>query len=132
MHLVSNNYSIHKVKFSKTNMKLLIVLAALFAIVAVAAPAPEENVEILKQESHVEPDGYSFDVETSDGTSRHEEGKVKDADSEHPALVVTGTYTWKDEHDGTVYTVNYVADENGFQPTGDHIPQLPVASSHSE
>ncbi|XP_061393858.1 larval cuticle protein 65Ab1-like [Musca vetustissima] len=106
-------------------MKIVIVLAALIAI-AVAAPAPNEHAEILKLDSNVEHDGYSFDVETSDGTSRHEDGKVKDFDSEHPAIVVHGTFTWKDEHDGKVYTVNYVADENGFQPTGEHLPKLPA------
>ncbi|XP_013117650.1 larval cuticle protein 65Ab1-like [Stomoxys calcitrans] len=105
-------------------MKFLIVFAALCAI-ALAAPAPDEHAEILKLESDVEPEGYSFAAETSDGTSRHEEGKVKDVGSEHPALVVHGSYTWKDHVDGKVYTVSYVADEHGFQPTGDHIPVVP-------
>lgn len=68
---------------------------------------------------------YHFSVETSDGTSRHEDAKVKDADSEHPAIVVHGTFSWKDHVDGKVYTVTYTADENGFQPTGEHIPALP-------
>ncbi|XP_075144750.1 larval cuticle protein 65Ab1-like [Haematobia irritans] len=105
-------------------MKFFIVFAALFAV-ALAAPAHEEHAEIVKLESDVDPEGYHFTAETSDGTSRHEEGKVKDAGSEHPAIVVHGTFSWKDHVDGKVYTVNYVADEHGFQPTGEHIPQLP-------
>ncbi|XP_013116110.1 larval cuticle protein 65Ab1 [Stomoxys calcitrans] len=105
-------------------MKFLIVLAALFAI-ALAVPVPDEHAEILKLESKVEHDGFSYHVETSDGTSHHEEGKVKDAGSEHAAIVVHGSFSWKDSHDGKVYTVNYVADEHGFQPTGEHIPALP-------
>ncbi|XP_054736221.1 larval cuticle protein 65Ab1-like [Anastrepha obliqua] len=102
-------------------MKFVIVL---LAVIALASAHPE--VEIIKSESDVQPDHYSFDMETSDGTSRHEEGVVKDADSEHPALVVHGSYTYKDEHDGKEYSVSYVADEYGFQPTGEHIPKLPA------
>lgn len=68
---------------------------------------------------------FNSSVETSDGTSRHEEGQVKDSGSEHPALVVHGSFTWKDEKDGKTYSVSYVADEHGFQPQGEHLPPLP-------
>ncbi|XP_061393860.1 larval cuticle protein 65Ab1-like [Musca vetustissima] len=109
-------------------MKFFIVFAALFAI-ALAAPRPDsEHAEIVKLDSNVEHDGYSFVAETSDGTSRHEEGKLKEVKGEHGdehAIVVHGEFSWKDKHDGKVYTVQYVADEHGFQPTGEHIPQLP-------
>lgn len=61
-------------------------------------------------------------METSDGTFRHEEAQLKDADSKHPALEVHGTFSYKDEKDGKVYTVHYVANEHGFQPKGEHLP----------
>ncbi|XP_075158531.1 larval cuticle protein 65Ab1-like [Haematobia irritans] len=101
-------------------MKFLIVFVALCAV-ALAAPAHDDHVEILKQDSKVDHDGYSFALETSDGTEHHEEGKVV-GEGEHGHIVVHGSFTWKDHHDGKVYTVNYVADDHGFQPTGDHIP----------
>ncbi|XP_065360518.1 larval cuticle protein 65Ab1-like [Calliphora vicina] len=102
-------------------MKFYIIFAALLAL-ALAKPA---EVEILKSSSDVGPESYSFDLETSDGTSRHEDGQVKDVGGEHPAIVVHGSFSYKDEHDGKVYTVNYVADEHGFQPSGEHLPPLP-------
>ncbi|XP_036337355.1 larval cuticle protein 65Ab1-like [Rhagoletis pomonella] len=102
-------------------MKFLIVFLAIFAL-AHARP----DVEIIKSESDVQPDHYTFDLETSDGTSRHEEGVIKDADTDHPAIVVHGSFSWKDEHDGKQYSVSFVADENGYQPTGEHLPKLPA------
>ncbi|XP_061393864.1 larval cuticle protein 65Ab1-like [Musca vetustissima] len=109
-------------------MKYLIVLAALCAL-ALAAPTSdhEHHAEIVKLDSSVDHDGYHFEAETSDGTSFQEEGKLKDfpgnehEHEDHKAIVVHGSYSWKDEHDGKVYTVEYVADEKGFQPKGEHI-----------
>ncbi|KNC33114.1 Larval cuticle protein 5 [Lucilia cuprina] len=95
-------------------MKFFIVFAALFAL-ALAAPA-EHQAEIVHQESDVEPEGFRFLTETSDGTHHDAEGKVKDVGSEHEAIVVHGSYSWVDEKTGEKFTVNYVADENGFQP----------------
>ncbi|XP_073818580.1 larval cuticle protein 65Ab1-like [Musca autumnalis] len=107
-------------------MKFFIVFAGLLAI-ALAAPTPdhEEHAEIIQLDSNIDHDGYSFVAETSDGTSRHEEGtlkEVKGEDGDEHAIVVHGEFSWKDHHDGKVYTVKYVADEHGFQPTGEHLP----------
>lgn len=63
---------------------------------------------------------YSY--ETSDGVSRTEEAEVKNAGTENETLVVRGTISWY-APDGQQYTITFIADENGFQPTGDHLPK---------
>ncbi|XP_073838363.1 larval cuticle protein 65Ab1-like [Musca autumnalis] len=103
-------------------MKFLIVFVALFAI-ALARP----DVEVLRSDSDVGPESYTYSVATSDGTEHSEEGQLKDVGTDHEAIVVRGTYTWIDEKTGEKFTVNYVADENGFQPEGAHLPVAPVA-----
>lgn len=45
---------------------------------------------------------------------------MKNADTEE----VHGSYSYTSP-EGQVITVNYVADENGFHPTGDHLPTPP-------
>ncbi|KAM7356765.1 larval cuticle protein 65Ab1-like [Cochliomyia hominivorax] len=103
-------------------MKFFIVFAALFAI-ALATPVPDQHAEIVSLKSDVEPEGFDFLVETSDGTHHDASGKLKDVGTEHEAIVVHGSYSFVDEKTGEKFTVNYVADENGFQPQGAHIPK---------
>ncbi|XP_037939092.1 larval cuticle protein 65Ag1 [Teleopsis dalmanni] len=100
-------------------MKFVIVFAALFAI-ALAAPAQQE-AQVLRYDSDVQPEGYKFIVETSDGKTHQEEGQLKDAGTDHEAIVVRGSYSYVGD-DGVTYTVTYLADENGFQPEGAHLP----------
>lgn len=57
--------------------------------------------------------------ETSDGTKRQEEGELKDKDTEDEATEVKGSFSYMGA-DGVLYTVKYVADDNGFHPEGDH------------
>ncbi|KAH8363886.1 hypothetical protein KR084_000373 [Drosophila pseudotakahashii] len=105
-------------------MKFAIVLFALFAV-ALAAPAAQE-VEILRLDSDVQPDAYSYALETSDGTSKQEQGQLKNAGSENEGIAVKGSFSFVAD-DGQTYTVNYIADENGFQPQGAHLPVAPEA-----
>ncbi|EDW72931.1 uncharacterized protein Dwil_GK17271 [Drosophila willistoni] len=101
-------------------MKFVIVLVALFAL-ASARP----DAEVLKDVRNVEPESYNFESETSNGISQQEEGVLKNAGTDHEAIVVHGSYSWVDEKTGEKFTVTYVADENGFQPSGAHLPVAP-------
>ncbi|XP_063697909.1 flexible cuticle protein 12-like [Culicoides brevitarsis] len=99
-------------------MKFAIVFAALVAV-AIAAG----DVEVLKYDNENSGvDGYSFAFETSDGTKHDESGVVNNVGQENEAISVKGSYSFVAD-DGQTYTVNYVADENGFQPEGAHLPK---------
>ncbi|XP_058976704.1 larval cuticle protein 65Ag1-like [Musca domestica] len=103
-------------------MKFIIVFVALFAL-ALAAPA---EVEILKSESEVGPESFQYAYATSDGTEAEAQGQLKNVGSEDEAISVKGSYSFVAD-DGQTYTVTYVADENGFQPQGAHLPVAPEA-----
>ncbi|XP_058976703.1 larval cuticle protein 65Ag1-like [Musca domestica] len=103
-------------------MKFIIVFAALFAL-ALAAPA---DVEIVRSESDVGPESFQYAFETSDGTKAEAQGQLNNAGSEQEAIAVRGSFSFVAD-DGQTYTVNYVADENGFQPQGAHLPVAPEA-----
>ena len=55
----------------------------------------------------------------SDGTSVQSAGVQGEN-----GLSQTGSFSWVDA-DGNVITTTYVADANGFQPQGAHLPQAP-------
>ncbi|VEN33843.1 unnamed protein product [Callosobruchus maculatus] len=105
-------------------MKTIIALAALVAV-AVAAPQSQADKDavVLKYDSdNIGIDGYNFSFETSNGISQQETGQLNNAGSENEAIAVRGSYTFTGP-DGVVYTITYIADENGFQPQGAHLPK---------
>ncbi|XP_011212856.3 larval cuticle protein 65Ab1-like [Bactrocera dorsalis] len=103
-------------------MKAAIIFACLLAV-AFARP----DVSIVRQDADVQPEGYNFDVETSDGTQHASSGVLQNVGSDHEAIAVKGSYSWVDEKTGEKFTLTYIADENGFQPQGAHLPVAPVA-----
>ncbi len=52
------------------------------------------------------------------------------ADPENSGTVSKGSYSYT-APDGAKISVNWVADENGFQPTGKHLPTPPTVPDHS-
>merc|ERR1711973_1069206 len=101
----------------RLNMKLVI----LFALLAVAAAAPQQAV-LRSSEARMNPDGsYKFSYEIDDDTRVVESGEQKQITVVDSGTVSRGQYTFVSE--GVRYTVDWVADENGFVAKGDHLPR---------
>merc|ERR1712136_243612 len=116
------------------NMKSMI-LFAVFLAVAAAAPAPQEAapvILIVKQtQSHdTEKQEYSFSYEAENGIPVSESGKQKQFGDkpEEAGIISQGKFSYPEE--GVTYTITWVADENGFQATGDHLPVAPPMPEH--
>merc|ERR1712071_603927 len=115
------------------NMKSMILIAV-FLAVAAAAPAPQESqpILILKQSQNhdTEKQEYSFSYEAENGISVSESRVQKQigATPEESGTVSQGKYSYPEE--GVTYTITWVADENGFQATGDHLPTPPPMPAH--
>lgn len=60
-------------------------------------------------------------METSNGITAQEDGVLKNAGTDNEIYAVRGQFSYTGP-DGVVYSVTYIADENGFQPQGNHIP----------
>ncbi|GAB0093177.1 endocuticle structural glycoprotein SgAbd-2 [Sergentomyia squamirostris] len=87
--------------------------------------ATTEPIPILRQEQEVNFDGtYKYAYETGNGIQAEETGFLKNAGTEQEAQVAQGEYSYT-APDGTVIRMTYIADENGFQPQGDHLPTPP-------
>ena len=102
-------------------MKFIVLVS-----VALLAVANAAEVTILRSEQNVNPDGsYQYAYETSDGVSVDQQGSVKNAGTENESINVQGQFSYKND-DGSPVSLVYIADENGFQPQGDHLPVPPA------
>ena len=108
------------------------ILIAVFLAVAAAAPQDPKVILIKSQtQNHdTEKQEYSFSYETENGISVSESGKQKQFGDkpEDAGTVSQGKYSYPE--DSVTYTVTWVADENGFQAKGDHLPTPPPMPAH--
>jgi hypothetical protein len=104
------------------------VLLAAFLGLAVARPQnkPQDEVTIIKSENENNGDGtFRWATELSDGTKSEQSGYIKPGDDPENAIqVMQGSYSYYTP-EGELISVTYVADENGFQPQGEHLPTPP-------
>nr|CAD7442375.1 unnamed protein product [Timema bartmani] len=99
-------------------MKVLVVIAAILAMSTARPQSPKDAV--VETQSFDNIGTGPFNWASNDGVDRQESGLLKNVNSANPSLSVSGTYTYV--VDGKTISVSYVADENGFQPKGAHIP----------
>ncbi|XP_050304557.1 endocuticle structural glycoprotein SgAbd-4-like [Anthonomus grandis grandis] len=97
-------------------------------------------IPIINQSAETKEDGgFSYSYETGNGIKVEENGSIKPAapgfqgrsaageeSTNNTVVVLQGSFSYT-APDGQVITVRYIADENGFQPEGDHLPTPPPA-----
>ncbi|KAL0883337.1 hypothetical protein ABMA27_016744 [Loxostege sticticalis] len=105
-------------------MKFLIVLAIVAAARADVAHL-DATAPIVRSDFDSQPDGnFQYIYETGNGIYSQALGVVKDPNSENPILEVSGAVKYTSP-EGTPIELSYVANENGYQPQGSHLPVAP-------
>ncbi|KAL0841402.1 hypothetical protein ABMA28_015095 [Loxostege sticticalis] len=83
------------------------------------------HIPILRYENVNNGDGtYRYNYETGNGISAHESGAPRAPGPEGPAVTAEGGFSYR-APDGQQISLTYTADENGFHPTGSHLPTPP-------
>ncbi|XP_012343897.1 larval cuticle protein LCP-17-like isoform X1 [Apis florea] len=101
------------------------VVISLTILAVASADVTQPPAVIVKQSQDISADGsYSFSYETDNGIYHSESGTpvVTNARSA-PVVVTQGEYQYYAPN-GAPIKVKYVADQNGFQPEGEHIPLI--------
>jgi len=105
------------------------VLFCVLAVVAFAAPpniSQSTFIPILASDlDGPNPDGsYSYSYQTGNGIQAQEQGKLVQIDKDEDAIRVQGSFSYSDDY-GNPISLSYTADENGFHPSGEHLPTAP-------
>ncbi|KAG6455966.1 hypothetical protein O3G_MSEX009509 [Manduca sexta] len=83
-----------------------------------AQASADANAEILRYDSQNDGETFSYSFETSNGIAAEESGVATNG------VQAQGAFSYTDD-DGQFIRVTYTADENGYQPQGDHLPTPP-------
>ncbi|XP_072750467.1 cuticle protein CP14.6-like [Anoplolepis gracilipes] len=115
---------------------LATTLCVLVAVATtMAAPADVDDSVLVKSFNQIpivrqavdgpNPDGsYSYSYETGNSIQAQEDGHLNHVGTDQEALEARGSYSYTD-NEGNTFQVSYVANENGFQPEGAHLPEVP-------
>ncbi|XP_050342298.1 endocuticle structural protein SgAbd-6-like [Nymphalis io] len=97
---------------------ILVVMLIATACTSVASPVVENQSrpQVLSYEMDTAnmPNSYNFHYNTSDGSSRTEEGNMISTGTDAPALDVLGAVRWFDEK-GNQYEMTYKAGRRGYR-----------------
>ncbi|XP_013118022.1 pupal cuticle protein Edg-78E-like [Stomoxys calcitrans] len=99
------------------NKFVLIAIVATLACGVLAGNPQDVHAYTVKFDSDIDPTGnYKYNYETSNGIGAQERGLGGE--------YATGGYGYYSP-EGKLIQVSYVADQDGFKPTGNHLPTPP-------
>ncbi|KAM0724994.1 Larval cuticle protein LCP-17 [Formica fusca] len=67
---------------------------------------------------------YNYNYNTDTGIQAQEHGHFNNVGTNQEVLEARGSYNYTD-NEGNTFQVSYIANENGFQPWGAHLPTVP-------
>lgn len=103
------------------NCLFFLQIIVVFLICSASAATHNQQVPIIRQELDISPDGtHSYLYETGDGIYEDQQGYPKGPELQ----AVQGQFQYVSPEGELIY-LRYVADENGFQPQGSHLPTPP-------
>ncbi|XP_050307417.1 endocuticle structural glycoprotein ABD-4-like [Anthonomus grandis grandis] len=115
-------------------MKVMVIFCGLLGSIHTrpqnSPKSSTEPIPIIRQQQELNEDGsYKWSFATANQIVAEAQGfqkRLKDpSDPKEPeGQVAQGQYKYVDL-DGKTIQLNYVADENGFQPIGEHLPTPP-------
>lgn len=101
---------------------MIVTVLATLACGALAASDEDKYAQITKYESNIDEFGnYKYDYATSNGINAGEQGVGGQSAS--------GGFSYQSP-EGEFVQVSYVANEDGFQPSGSHLPTPPPIPEH--
>ncbi|XP_045492977.1 larval cuticle protein LCP-22-like [Colias croceus] len=120
--------AIAAVKVSSAPATSPVVVPAPVPVVPVArVVADARSAETLRYGNEINEDGaYNYFFETNNGIAAQAQGTPRNFGGNPPVVpdVAQGSFSWTSP-EGEVISITYVADENGYQPSGNAIPQPP-------
>jgi hypothetical protein len=104
----------------------VLCLVAASALAAPQAPrGSDAAATIEKDDREVNFDGsYRYSYQTSNGIAADEQGALKNVGTDAEGIAAAGQFSYVSP-EGVPIRVVYSADDNGFQPQGDHLPTPP-------
>ncbi|KAI8116168.1 hypothetical protein FF38_00230 [Lucilia cuprina] len=112
----SNNYNVNKKSYQQPAASTNNYHKA-STVLSSTSSSSEKESQILHNDMEMKGDGtYHYDFETSNGIKRTEQGAVDGT--------IQGSSSYISP-EGVEIKTTYVADETGYHPVGDHIPQIP-------
>ncbi|KAH8302701.1 hypothetical protein KR044_009774, partial [Drosophila immigrans] len=98
-------------------------LCLIAALLVCAQAKPNYETDVVSSASEVNVDSFKINLKLADGQEQVESGSLKRVGDEE-ALTATGSFGWTSP-EGQKISLTYIADENGYQPTADHLPTPP-------
>ncbi|EDV40654.1 uncharacterized protein Dana_GF10616 [Drosophila ananassae] len=96
---------------------MLIASAVLACASAAATYSQDASAYVVKSAADIQPEGnYNYNYETSNGIAAQESG----IGGNH----ATGGFSWYSP-EGELVQISYLADANGYQPSGNWVPTPP-------
>ncbi|XP_037929416.1 larval cuticle protein LCP-17-like [Teleopsis dalmanni] len=97
--------------------KIILITVTLVTLVSAGGNPEDVHATIIKYENELNPDGsYNFEYATSN--------QIQALESGVGSSYASGSYAYLSP-EGQPIQLQYTADENGYQPIGEHLPTPP-------